>query len=107
MGYSKGKAIGAKREETIHSALSGPHSRRRRAQPNRGKFQIPVQPVELLFLVNDNFQHPLKRRVFQPWRKASRRCRAPPGEGPGLYPRQSLQSPGHEGAAAASARSGQ
>ena len=107
-GVLKGKAIGAKREDDESSPHYQVH-----ILAGTGHNRIAVNsksqssPSELLFLVDDNFQHPLTARLpalgGRVHAAAARRQR----KGLGLYPRQSLQSPGHESAAVLAARSGQ
>ena len=107
-GVLKGKAIGAKREDDqstphyqVHILAGTGHNR----IAVNAKSQ--ASPSALLFLVDDNFQHPLTARLpdlpegFTPLPRYPRRTE------PRLYPRQSLQSPGHEAAASHLARSGQ
>jgi len=107
-GVLKGKAIGAKREDDESSPHYQVH-----ILAGTGHNRIAVNsksqssPSELLFLVDDNFQHPLTARLPALAEGFTPLPRAASGGGLGLYPRQSLQSPGHESAAVLAARSGQ
>ena len=107
-GVLKGKAIGAKREDDqstphyqVHILADAGHNRIAVNSKSQSS------PSELLFLVNDNFQHPLTARLPALAEGFTPLPRTANWRGTGLYPRQSLQSPGHETAAVVAARCGQ
>ena len=54
-GVLKGKAIGAKREDDESSPHYQVHILARRAQPHRGQFQVPVEPVRAAVLGKRQF----------------------------------------------------
>ena len=108
-GVLRGRVVAAKRED----GESTPHYQVQvKAAGVDYRLAVNVKsqlsPSELLFLVDENFRHPVIGTSSPRWRKASRPLPARPGHGCArLHPRQPFQPPRHAPPAVEPARAGQ